>query len=101
MRYLKAIDDTDPTTVSIGKVTQLWGGEILSNLQQYMTKYRHQYKSAQGGWYVVQPLGSAEIGLSGGGYGAMHCSMYSIEKLQRNKKNVPYTQYNMLLGVVC
>ena len=89
---LKGIDDIDPTTVNIGTATQLWGGcEILCNLQQYKKKYRQQYKLAQGGWYVVQPLGSAEIGLSGGGYGAIHCSIYvsSIENLQQTKKMFP------------
>ena len=49
IRYLKAIDDTVPTTVNIGTATQLWGCEILCNLQQYMNEYRQQYKSAQGG----------------------------------------------------
>ena len=95
------MDDTDPTTVNIGTATQLWGCEILCNLQQYMNKYRQQYKSAQGGWYVVQPLGSAEIGLSGGGYGAIHCSMYIVLKVYSETKNVPCTQYNMILGLVC
>ena len=49
IRYLKAMDDTDPTTVNIGTATQLWGSEILCNLQQYMNKYIQQYISAQAG----------------------------------------------------
>ena len=34
IRYLKAIDDTDPTTLIIGTAIHLWGCEILCNLQQ-------------------------------------------------------------------
>ena len=48
IHYLKAIDDTN-TTVNIGTATQLWGCEILCNLQHYMNKYRQQYKSTQEG----------------------------------------------------
>ena len=66
IRYLKAIDDTGPTTVNIGTLTQLWGCEILCNLQQNMNKYIQQYESGRV-WYILQPLGSVEIGLSGCG----------------------------------
>ena len=67
--------------VNIGAATQLWGSEILRNLQQYMNKYRQQYKSAQGGWYVVQPLGSVEIGLRGCRIWGNTLYVYGIENV--------------------
>ena len=69
IRYLKAIDDTDPTTLDIVTATQLWGCEILCNLQQYMYKYMQQYKSAQGCGVWGNTL-----------------YVYGIENVQRNKK---------------
>ena len=64
-----------------------------------MYEYRQQYKSDHGGWYIVQPLGSVEIGLRGCTIWGNTLYVYGVENVQRNK-NVPYTYYNMILGVV-